>query len=242
MKRKSTDHELNHDGEMSLTEMSLRSRTGAWYEAQPDEYTDVLPLDGTDSANTTSPRIVNKWLPLDELERTGAATPDEVARVTKRVNHTGTQSDAAWLAKSRLTEHDKARFNVHAGDNAPSAAMQRMHIVSGVAIALATFAMVMTSLLAYSIQGGAFIDLDARDGLLLGCVFVVTVPLIHTGITAGAATTRTRILPWVGSVFVAASIAVALYAVTSLLGDNEATEYVPVDSAADAATAEANTE
>lgn len=227
-----TDHELNHDGEMSLTEMSLRSRTGAWYDAQPDEFTDVLPLDGADGNNTTKPRIVNKWLPLDELERTGAATPDEVHRVTKRVNHTGTQSDAAWLAKSRLTKRDKARFNVHAGNDAPSASMQRMHIVSGIAIALATFAMVMTTLLAYSIQGGAFIDLDTRDGLLLGCVFVVAVPLIHMGITAGAIASRTRILPWIGSVFVAASLAVALYTVTSLLGDNEATEYVPADNTA----------
>lgn len=228
-----TNRKLNHDGEMSLTEMSLRSRTGTWYEPQPGDFTDVLPLDGADAnANTTSPRIVNKWLPLDELERTGAATPDEVHRVTKRVNHTGTQSDAAWLAKSRLTERDKARFNVHAGNDASSPSMQRMHIVSGIAIALATFAMVVTTLLAYSIQGGAFIDLDTRDGLLLGCVFVVAVPLIHMGITAGAAASRTRILPWIGSIFVAASLAVALYTVTSLLGDNEATEYVPADDTA----------
>lgn len=219
---------IKHDGELSLNEMALRSQSGDWFDNSTG-FDDVLPVEEEKQKKKRKAKIYNRWLPLDELENTGAETPEEIERVKKRVDMTG-EGDAKWLAKSRLTEADKARFNQHADSSEPSKSMKRAHNVSGIMIAVATLAMLMTSLLVYSIQGGAFISFTRAHAFWALGISIVSVPLVHFLITDGYSRKMKGIMPWAGSVFIVAALFIALYSLLSLFGSQDATEYVPTEA------------
>lgn len=219
---------IKHDGELSLNEMALRSQSGDWFDNSTG-FDDVLPVEEEKQKKKRKAKIYNRWLPLDELENTGAETPEEIERVKKRVDMTG-EGDAKWLSKSRLTEADKARFNKHADSSEPSKSMKRAHNVSGIMIAIATLAMIATSLLVYSIQGGAFISFTRAHSLWALGIFIVSVPLVHFLITDGYSRKMKGIMPWAGSIFIVAALFVTMYSLLALFGSQDATEYVPTET------------
>lgn len=219
---------IKHDGELSLNEMALRSQSGDWFDNSTG-FDNVLPVEEEKQKKKHKAKIYNRWLPLDELENSGAETPEELERVTKRIDMTG-ESDEKWLNKSRLTEADKARFNKHAGADEPSKSMRYAHSISGVMIAIATLAMIMMSLLVYSVQGGAFIHFTRPYAILALVILFVSIPLVHFLITDGYSRDMKGVMPWVGSVFISSALCVAMYSLLSLFGSQDATEYVPVDT------------
>lgn len=219
---------IKHDGELSLNEMALRSQSGDWFDNSTG-FDDVLPVEEEKQKKKRKAKIYNRWLPLDELENTGAETPEQVERVKKRVDMTG-ESDVKWLSKSRLTEADKARFNKHADSSEPSKSMKRTHNISGIMIAIATLAMIATSLLVYSIQGGAFINFTRAQTFWALGIFTVSVPLVHFLITDGYSRKMKGIMPWAGSIFIVVALFVSLYSLLALFGPQDATEYTPTET------------
>ena len=106
-----------------------------------------------------------------------------------------------------------------------------MRTISIISIAVATLAMLFTSLIMYSIQGGMFVHFTWTKGSLAGMLIAGTIPPIHNLITSGHKEDKTsKALSWTGSVFLAATLAMVLYSVVTLFTPQESVEYTPQET------------
>lgn len=215
---------------LSLEEMQTRNRPDDWFDNAGID--DVLPAEESKQKRTRNHRI-RRWLSLDELERTGADSSDKAAKVADRNDATVTEEEEIkWLKKSKISDDDKERFNSYASrEDEKHTPQKRMRTISIVSIAVATLAMLFTSLIMYSIQGGMFVHFNWYTGASAGLLIFGTIPLFHNLITSEHKDDKTsRALSWTGSVFLAVTLAMVVYSVVTLFTPQESVEYTPQET------------
>lgn len=215
---------------LSLEEMQARNRPDDWFDNA--DHDDVLPVEESKQKNTHGHRI-RRWLSLDELERTDADNSDKASKVADRNNATVTEEEEIkWLKKSKISEDDKERFNSYAGrEDEKYTPQKRMRTISIISIAVATLAMLFTSLIMYSIQGGIFVHFTWYKGTLVGMLIAGTIPPIHNLITSDHKDDKTsKALSWTGSVFLAVALTMVIYSVVTLFTPQESVEYTPQET------------
>ena len=215
---------------LSLEEMQARNRPDDWFDNAGID--DVLPAEESKQKRTTGHRI-RRWLSLDELEHTGADNSDKAAKVTQRNDATVTEEEEIkWLKKSKISDKDKERFNSYASrEDEEHTPQKRMRTISIVSIAVATLAMLFTSLIMYSIQGGQFVHFNWYTGTSAGLLIFGTIPLFHNLITSEHKDDKTsKALSWTGSVFLAVALTMVVYSVVTLFTPQESVEYTPQET------------
>lgn len=215
---------------LSLEEMQARNRPDDWFDNAGID--DVLPAEESKQKRTTGHRI-RRWLSLDELERTNADNSDKAAKVSQRNDATVTEEEEIkWLKKSKISDDDKERFNSYAGrEDEKHTPQKRMRTISIVSIAVATLAMLFTSLIMYSIQGGMFVHFTWYKESLVGMLILGTIPPFHNLITSGhKGDKNSKALSWTGSVFLAVALTMVVYSVVTLFTPQESVEYTPQET------------
>lgn len=215
---------------LSLEEMQARNRPDDWFDNAGID--DVLPAEESKQKRTRNHRI-RRWLSLDELEHTDADNSDKAAKVADRNDATVTEEEEIkWLKKSKISEDDKERFNSYTNrEDEKHTPQKRMRTISIISIAVATLAMLFTSLIMYSIQGGMFVHFNWYTGASAGLLIFGTIPLFHNLITSGHKDDKTsKALSWTGSVFLAVALAMVLYSVVTLFTPQESVEYTPQET------------
>lgn len=215
---------------LSLEEMQARNRPDDWFDNAGHD--DVLPAEESKQKRTRGHHI-RRWLSLDELERTDADNSDKAAKVADRNDATVTEEEEIkWLKKSKISDDDKERFNSYAGrEDEKHTPQKRMRTISIVSIAVATLAMLFTSLIMYSIQGGMFVHFNWYTGASAGLLIFGTIPLFHNLITSEHKDDKTsKALSWTGSVFLAVALTMVLYSVVTLFTPQESVEYTPQET------------
>lgn len=214
---------------LSLEEMQARNRPGNWFDNAGID--DVLPAEESKQKRTRNHRI-RRWLSLDELERTDANNSDKAYKVADRNDATVTEEEEIkWLKKSKISDSDKERFNSYAGrEDEKHTPQKRMRTISIISIAVATLAMLFTSLIMYSIQGGMFVHFTWTKGSLVGMLILGTIPPIHNLITSEHKDGTSKALSWTGSVFLAVALTMVVYSVVTLFTPQESVEYTPQET------------
>lgn len=214
---------------LSLEEMQARNRPDDWFDNAGID--DVLPVEESKQKHTRGHRI-RRWLSLDELERTNADNSDKASKVADRNNATVTEEeDIKWLKKSKISDSDKERFNSYAGREDEKHTPQKwMRTISIISIAVATLAMLFTSLIMYSIQGGTFVHFTWAKGISAGLLILGTIPLFHNLITSEHKDGTSKALSWTGSVFLAVALTMVVYSVVTLFTPQESVEYTPQET------------
>ena len=215
---------------LSLEEMQARNRPDDWFDNAGID--DVLPAEESKQKRAKGHRI-HRWLSLDELEHTGADNSDKAAKVSQRNDATVTEEEEIkWLKKSKISDSDKERFNSYADrEDEKHTPQKRMRTISIVSIAVAILAMLFTSLIMYSIQGGMFVHFNWYTGASAGLLIFGTIPLFHNLITSEHKDDKTsRTLSWTGSVFLAVALTMVVYSVVTLFTPQESVEYTPQET------------
>lgn len=216
---------------LSLEEIQSRKRPDNWFD-NATGFDDLLPAEESQQKNVKKHGTIRRWLSLDELNTSKAHTPDEAAHIEGRNNATSTEKeDVQWLKKSRISDDDKKYFNSYSVEKDEEyTPRKKMHTISTVAITIAVLAMIFTTLIMYSIQGGMFVHFTWVKGISSAILMAVSIPLFHSLITSNYNKGDSRALSWIGSVFLALASAMVIYSTITLFTPQESVEYTPEEN------------